>query len=46
MPVTVSVPYGGAQALRGQTVPLRFEVRGTDKGTSEVLASSTFRVPR
>ena len=46
LPVTVSLPYEGAQALRGQTVPLRFEVRGTDKGTSEVLASSTFRVPR
>ena len=45
LPVTVSLPYEGAQALRGQTVPLRFEVRGTDKGTSEVLASSTFRVP-
>ena len=45
LPVTVSLPYEGAQALRGQTVPLRFEVRGTD-GAREVLASSTFRVPR
>ena len=45
LPVTVRLPAQAAQALRGQTVPVRFTVTG-EGGTREVLADSTFSVPR
>lgn len=45
LPVTVRMPAEQAYALRGQTVPIRFEVSGAG-GLHQVQASSTFLVPR
>ena len=46
LPVTVRLPADAADARRGQTLPVRFEVKGLEGGAREVLARSTFRVPR
>ncbi len=45
LPVSVRLSAQAAQALRGQTVPVRFEVVG-EHAARAVLAHSTFRVPR
>ncbi|MDO5290159.1 MAG: cytochrome c oxidase accessory protein CcoG [Pseudomonadota bacterium] len=45
LPVTVRMPAEQAYALRGQTVPIQFEISGAG-GLHQVQASSTFLVPR